>query len=61
MSAAFSEAAEAVSDELNTKYNLIRQAASEGYRPYGEFMEEFIAEIQRNFPNADMTIIRYCV
>jgi hypothetical protein len=61
MSAAFSEATEAVSDELNSKYNLIRQAASEGYRPYGEFMEEIVAEIERNYPSADMTLIRYCI
>lgn len=59
MNTAFSEAAKAVGDELNSKYNLIRQAASEGYRPYGKFMEEIMTEIEKNYPTVDMTLIRY--
>ncbi|XP_056009974.1 uncharacterized protein LOC125679922 [Ostrea edulis] len=59
MNTAFSETAKAMGDELNSKYNLIRQAASEGYLPYSEFMGEIIAEIERNYPSIDMTHIRY--
>ncbi|XP_056021701.1 uncharacterized protein LOC130054813 [Ostrea edulis] len=58
MNTAFSEAAKAVGDELNSKYNLIRQAASEGYRPYGKLMEEIMTEIEKNYPSVDMTLIR---
>ncbi|XP_061171948.1 uncharacterized protein LOC133181472, partial [Saccostrea echinata] len=55
---AFSEAAKAFGNELNSKYNLIRQSASDGYRPYGDFMQEIIGEIGRTYPNIDLAYIR---
>lgn len=60
MNTAFSEVADAVGKELNSKYNLIREAASNGYRPYGIFLEEMIEELSKRFPSADFTMLRYC-
>lgn len=56
---AFSEVADAVGKELNSKYNLIREAASNGYRPYGVFLEEMIEELSKRFPSADFIMLRY--
>lgn len=56
----FSEVADAVGKELNSKYNLIREAASNGYRPYGVFLEEMIEELSKRFPSADFITLRYC-
>ena len=42
---AFAEAAEAVSEELNAKYNVIRQSASEDFRPYATFMQEILVSL----------------
>ena len=55
----FSDASKAVGDELNSKYNLIRQSASDGYKPYGAFMEEIVDELAKRFPNASFEMLRY--
>lgn len=60
MNIAFSEVADAVGKELNSKYNLIREAASNGYRPYGIFLEEMIEELSKSFSSADFIMLRYC-
>ena len=42
----FQEVAASVSEELNMKYNVIRESASEGVRPYANFVQQVIAEFR---------------
>lgn len=52
MDATLSEVGEAISEELNYKYNIIKQAGSEDFQPFADFITETMAEFGGNIQAA---------
>ncbi|KAJ8315900.1 hypothetical protein KUTeg_006534 [Tegillarca granosa] len=48
MDGAVSEVGEAISEELNYKYNIIKQATSEDFQPFADFITETMVEFGEN-------------
>merc|ERR1711894_7590 len=52
MDTTLSEAGDAISEELNYKYNIIKQAGSEDFQPFADFITETMAEFGSNIKTA---------